>query len=390
MKLSRFLNIVIFLVICSCSTYKAASEALVAGNFKDAFQQSVEAYIKHPSNKNGEKFLPIIFEAYKKGQTIDEARIKELQNSNNPHKYKELYTLLTDLQIRQNYVRGFNNLEVNGTKYTFKIKDYSKAYNTVKDKYANYLYNEADNWLKSENKDDAKTAYATLQVLESIEPNYKDLRLRMAEAKRKGTYKVLIQLFNDTQVIIPKRLEQDLLDFNSYGLDTEWTEFYTGNNNGSYDYIIQLSFQSIQISPEQEKVEVFNFEKNIIDGKTELKKNGQIVKDSEGKPILVDRIITVKCRFEEYKQRKESNIIARYYVIDNKTGQGLETRDLSSSYLFANTYGRFFGDPRALNSDYIRLSSVKPVLFPSNEQMIYDAGKDLKLKFKSEIKRLKL
>jgi hypothetical protein len=390
MKFKSVVYFTLIILFFSCSKYKSANSALVSGNFNEAFKQSIEAYSKNPSNKNAEKYMPIIFEAYKKGQEADEARIKELQNVDSPHKYRELYELLTNLQIRQNDIKGVDDKVVNGIKYNFKTKDYSKAYNTVKNKYAKYLYDEAVTWLNTNNKDDAKTAFNTFQTLENVYPNYQDSRILMSEAKKKGTYKVLIQLFNDTEVIIPKRLEQDLLDFNSYGLDTAWTEFYTGNVNSSYDYVIQLSFQAIQLSPEQEKVEVFNFEKSIVDGKTELKKNGQVVKDSDGKPILVDKIITVKCKFEEFIRRKESNIVARYYVLDNKTGQPLESKTLSSSYIFANKYGRYFGDPRALNSDFIRLSSTRPLPFPSNEQMIFDSGSDLKLKFKSEIKRLKL
>ncbi len=378
------------LLLASCSNYKSANSALISGNFNQAFNQSIEAYVKNPSTKNAEKYMPIIYEAYKKGQEADEARIKELQNIDNPHKYGELYSLLTNLQARQNDIKGINEIVVNGIKYNFKIKDYTKAYTTVKNKYANYLYQEGINWLNSANKDDAKTAFNTFKLLQNVSPNYKDTQQLMSEAKKKGTYKILIQLFNDTEVIIPKRLEQDLLNFSSYGLDTEWTEFYTGTVNPSYDYVIQLSFQSIQISPEQEKVEVFNFEKSVIDGKKELVVDGKVVKDSDGKPVLVDRLINVKCKFEEYKQQKEAKIIARYYVVDNQTGKPQESKTLASSYLFANAYGRYFGDLRALNSDYKRLSAAKPLPFPSNEQMIFDAGNDLKLKFKSEIKRLKL
>ena len=124
-----------------------------------------------------------------------------------------------------------------------------------------------------------------------------------------------------------------MLDFNSYGLDTEWTEFYTGNNNGSYDYIIQLSFQSIQISPEQEKVEVFNFEKNIIDGKTELKKNGQIVKDNEG----------LDCEF--IGPRKKSVV----YVGDGDVKANIYVRGLIKKnelvVLFSDAYDKLTIDP---------------------------------------------
>lgn len=390
MKL-KLLFISLTLLLCvNCNTYKTVNTALLAGDFDQAFQKSLETYLKNPSSKNAEKYMPIIYEAYSKAQETNEARIKELQNSDDPHKYEELYTLLNNLQRRQKEVQGINEKVLNNVTYDFKTKDYTKAFNTVRNKYATYLFEEGNSWLNRYGKEYAKKAYSKFQLLESIYPNYLDTRSLLAKSKELGTYKVLIQLTNDTEVIIPKRLEQDLLDFNSYGLDTEWTQFYTVDAKVSFDYIIQLSFQSIQVSPEQEKVEGYNFEKRLLDGKKELEKNGQVVKDSEGKPIMVDHFITVKCKFEEYKQRKEANISATYYLIDNTNRKAIESKNLASSFIFMNNYGRYFGDPRALDAHLIKLSTARPLPFPSNEQMIFDSGKELKRKFSTEIKRLKL
>lgn len=390
MKLKSILFCFLMIVVSSCNTYKNANSALVSGNFDQAFEQSLEAYAKNPTDKNALKYLPLIHEAYTKAQDRDEQRIKELQNSVEPHKYAELYTLLVNLQNRQSNVKGVDNRVAGNKTYNFKTKDYSKAFTTVKGKYADYLYDEAKSWLAQPTKPNAKVAYQRLQLLESIMPNYSDARALMTKAKQLGTYKVLVQLSNDTQVIIPQRLEQELLDFNSYGLDSNWTEFYTGKLTPSYDYVIQLSFETIQISPEKEKLVVHNFEKKIQDGKEKLIQNGEVVVDKDGKPVMVDRFITVKSKFEEYNQIKEAGIVARYFLIDNQKEQTIESKPLSSSYVFANSFGKFTGDKRALDDKYIKISGSRPLPFPSNEQMIYDCGQDLKAKFKSQIKRMKL
>lgn len=390
MKLKSIFFSFLIIAIYSCNTYKNVNSALVSGNFDQAFQQSLEVYTKNPSEKNALKYLPLIHEAYSKAQERDEQRIKELRNSNDPHKYAELYALFINLQNRQSNIKGVDNRIAGNKTYSFKTKDYSKAFATVKGKYADYLYNEAQSWLAQPTKPNAKVAYQRLQLLESIMPNYLDARTLMTKAKQLGTYKVLVQLSNDTNVIIPKRLEQELLDFNSYGLDTNWTEFYTGKLNSSFDYVIQLSFETIQISPEREKMVVHNFEKKIVDGKEKLIQNGEVVVDKEGKPVMVDRYITVKSKFEEYNQIKEAGIVARYFLIDNQKEQTIESQSLSSAFVFSNSFGKFYGDKRALDDKYIKISGSRPVPFPSNEQMIYDCGQDLKAKFKSQIKRMKL
>ena len=390
MKLKSILFSFLVIVVCSCNTYKSANSALVSGDFDQAFEQSLEAYAKNPSEKNALKYLPLIHEAYTKAQDRDEQRVKELQNSVEKHKYAELYALLVKLQNRQNNVKGVDNRVAGNKTYSFKTKDYSKAFTTIKGKYADYLYDEAKSWLAQPTKPNAKVAYQRLQLLESIMPNHLDARALMTKAKQLGTYKVLVQLSNDTNAIIPKLLEQELLDFNSYGLDSNWTEFYTGKLNSSYDYVVQLSFEAIQISPEREKMIVHNFEKNIEDGKEKLVQNGEVVLDKEGKPVMVDRYITVKSKFEEYNQIKETGIVARYFLIDNKKEQIIESQSLSSSFIFSNSFGKFSGDKRALDDKYIKISGSRPVPFPSNEQMIYDCGQDLKAKFKYQIKRMKL
>lgn len=378
------------LLFYNCNSYKSANTALVSGNFQQAFEQSTQAYFKNPSEKNGIKYVPLIFEAYHKGQQADENRLKEIESLLNPSKYQEAYQIINRLQDRQKAISGINGRMVNGKNYSFKTKDYTSASKTIQEKYAQFLYDDGKSFLTQGGKLNAQTAYQKFEVLESVYANYKDTRNLMNTARANGMYKVLVQLVNNTEVIIPKMLEKDLLDFNSYGLDSKWTEFYTGKLNNSYDYVIQLSFETINISPEREKIEVHNFEKKIVDGKEELVQNGVVVKDKDGKPVMVDRYITVKSRFEEVQRIKEATITARYYLIDNQKEQAIDSKNLASQYIFRDSYGTYKGDRRSLDRDYLNMIGRRPLPFPSNEQMIFDCGQDLKRKFKNEIARMKL
>ena len=390
MKLKLLTLSFILLLLAGCNTYKEANTALISGNFSQAFEQSYQAYIKNPSEKNGIKYVPLIYEAYHKGQQADEARLKEIENLSNPSKYEEAYRIIVALQNRQKSIQGLEGRVVNGTKYSFKTKDYSQAFNSIQTKYATFLYDEANAFLNRGGKLNAQTAYQRFQTLENIFPNFKNTKTLMDTARANGMYQVLVQLQNNTEIIIPKLLEKDLLDFNSYGLDSQWTEFYTGKLNNSYDYVIQLSFETINISPEREKIEVHNFEKQIVDGKEELVQNGVVVKDKDGKVVMVDRNIIVKSRFEEVQRIKEAAITARYFLIDNQKQQTIETKNLVSQFIFSDSYGTYKGDRRSLDRDYLNMVGRRPAAFPSNEQMVYDCGQDLKRKFKNEIARMRI
>ena len=390
MKIKLLALTLSLLFLTNCNSYKSANSALVSGNFQQAFEQSTQAYFKNPSEKNGIKYVPLIFEAYNKGQQEDENRLKQIETLTNPSKYQEAYQIINRLQERQKTIAGIDGRSISGKTYNFKTKDYSAAYKTIQEKYAQFLYDEGKSFLNQGGKLNAQTAYQKFQVLESVYSNYKDTRSLMNTARTNGMYKVLVQLVNNTEVVIPKLLEKDLLDFNSYGLDSNWTEFYTGKLNSSYDYVIQLSFETINVSPEREKIEVHNFEKKIVDGKEELVQNGVVVKDKDGKPVMVDRYITVESRFEEVQRIKEAAITARYYLIDNQKEQAIDSKNLVSQYIFRDSYGTYKGDRRSLDRDYINMIGRRPAPFPSNEQMIFDCGQDLKRKFKNEIIRMKL
>ena len=390
MKIKLLALTLSLLFLTNCNSYKSANSALVSGNFQQAFEQSTQAYFKNPSEKNGIKYVPLIFEAYNKGQQEDENRLKQIETLTNSSKYQEAYQIINRLQERQKTIAGIDGRSISGKTYNFKTKDYSAAYKTIQEKYAQFLYDDAKSFLNQGGKLNAQTAYQKFQVLESVYSNYKDTRSLMNTARTNGMYKVLVQLVNNTEVVIPKLLEKDLLDFNSYGLDSNWTEFYTGKLNSSYDYVIQLSFETINVSPEREKIEVHNFEKKIVDGKEELVQNGVVVKDKDGKPVMVDRYITVKSRFEEVQRIKEAAITARYYLIDNQKEQAIDSKNLASQFIFRDSYGTYKGDRRSLDRDYINMIGRRPAPFPSNEQMIFDCGQDLKRKFKNEIIRMKL
>ena len=56
-----------------------------------------------------------------------------------------------------------------------------------------------------------------------------------------------------------------------------------------------------------------------------------------------------------------------------------------SQFVFENRYGTYKGNKDALDEKYLDLIANKHIPFPSNEQMVYDCGEDLKNKIKRNI-----
>jgi hypothetical protein len=62
---------------------------------------------------------------------------------------------------------------------------------------------------------------------------------------------------------------------------------------------------------------------------------------------------------------------------------------LASEFVFEHVYARYNGDRNACDESYISYFDQRAVPFPSNEQMVYDSGEDLKAKLKDIIVRNK-
>ena len=240
-------------------------------------------------------------------------------------------------------------------------------------------------------KFDYREAYEDFKYLNEINPGYSNSKERMELAYSKGLDYVKVNVINDTDQIVPERLEEELLNFNTYGLNDLWTEYHANPlNNIDYDYEMQVAFRNINITPEQISEKQVIKEKQIKDGYEYLEdENGNLVKDSLGNEIKIDRLKTVRCNFYQFTQHKAAQVVGNVQYIDLKTKQAVNSYPLSSEFIFEHVYANYNGDKRALDNDLVSLLNLAAVPFPSNEQMVYDAGEDLKSRLKNIVVRHK-
>jgi hypothetical protein len=206
----------------------------------------------------------------------------------------------------------------------------------------------------------------------------------MDEAYNKGLEFVRVEIANQTEQIIPERLEEELLDFNAFGIDNFWLQYHTNPlANVKYDYAMNLDFMEINVSPERVNETQIIKERQIKDGwEYLLDREGNVVKDSLGNKIKVDKMRTVTCKFFQFTQSKSAQIGAKVRFTDLRSGQEINAYPLSSQFVFEHIFANFQGDKRALEDDLLIYLNAREVPFPSNEQMVYDAGEDLKARLK--------
>lgn len=391
--MKRFLLLsVLVSVLVSCSAKKQMESAISQGNYDQAINDALRKLENNKDKKRKQDYIVMLEDAYYKVLEEDIQTIAHLKKDGNPEQYKTIYTIYLDIEARQNAIKRILPLKINGIALNLRFNDYSSEIVDYRYKTSDYLIGQGITLLDSEDKYNARKAHVIFKYIESINPNFEENRSLITEAHQKGMDYVHVSVVNQTHQIIPQRLEAELLDFNTYGINQFWTTYHAvADDSLAYDFAMQLQLKRINISPERINERQLLREKQIVDGwKYQLDTAGNVMKDSLGNDIKIDKVLNVRARFVEIIQTKSAQVIADVVYTDLKQNQIIDNFTIDSGFVFENVFGRFRGDRRALNNTDRDLLRQGQIQFPSDVQMVSDTGEDLKLKLKDIISSYRL
>lgn len=381
-----------FVLITSCGV-RQTRESLTSGDYDSAIQNAVEGLRNRKDAKGKQDYVYLLEEAFAKAKERDLRNIATWFKDANPNNLEKIFNTYQQLNNRQELIRPLLPLKLlkEGRNAIFPFDDYTDQIVSSKNALSKHLYDNSKALLGSKDKMSIRRAYDDLVYLDQLSPGYKDVAKLMDEAKFKGTDYVSVFTKNETNMVIPVRLQNDLLDFSTFGLNDKWTVYHSNRlKDINYDYGLIVNFRDITISPEQVKEKEFIKEKQIKDGKKPLvNAQGQQVKDSLGNVIMVDNFKTIRINIYEFRQFKSTQVTAKVDYIDFRTNQLIDTFPLASEFVFEHIYSTYNGDRRACDDSYLPYFDKRAVPFPSNEQMVYDSGEDLKANLKDIIVRNK-
>lgn len=391
MKQILLTSLMLFFLI-SCGGVKKTQEALNTGNYGNAINTALKNIAENKTKKSNQPYIQMLEEAYKKNTERELQEIAFLKKDNNPANLEIIFNGFQNLKSIQERIKPLLPLKLydQNRDARFSFKDYDEEIIKSKRELSDYLYNNATALLNTGRyKEDFRKAFDQFSYLNDINPNYKDTQLKLEEAHDKGLDYVQVVMINDSEQIVPNRLEQELLNFNTYGLNDLWTVYHTNAlENIKYDYEMQVAFRNINISPEQVTEKQISKEKQIKDGyKYATNQDGEVLKDSLGNKIKIDKFKTVKCNFYQFTQLKSVEVVGNVSFLDLNSQQQINSYPLASQFVFNHVYAKHNGDTSALEEDMVPLLQLSAVPFPSNEQMVYDAGEDLKAKLKGIVTR---
>ena len=390
MRKSLLFSALIFLLF-SCSSIKNTQEAISNGNYDSAINTAIKNLKRNKTKKGNQPYILLLEEAFEKATAKDLARINFLKKEKNPENIETIFVLYEQLKRRQEILKPLLPLYIvnKNRDAVFLFTNYDDAIIENKNQLSDHLYAKVKELFNIDTKFDYRAAYNDLVYIEKVNPNFKDVRNLMNVAREKGLDFVIVSMKNETQKVIPKRLEEDLLNFDTYGLNELWTVYHGAKDAQiTYDFGLELNLRKIEVSPEQVREKEIIKEKEVKDGfEYLLDENGDQVLDEEGDKIKVDKFVSVRCELYQFTQFKSVKVIGQVTYVNLNSKQTIQTFPIVSAFAFQHAYANFKGDKRALESSYIDLIRSRVVSFPKNEQMIYDAGQGLKQKLKTIITR---
>ena len=388
MKKHYFLFALILLTSCGV---KQTQNLLSSGNYDEAINNSISNLRTNKDKKGNQDYVYLLEEAFAKAKERDLNTINLLEKDKNPANFEKIYNTYLQLNNRQEKIKPLLPLKLlnEGRNAIFPLENYNNQIVASKNNLSGYLYANAKSLLSTSDKMNFRKAYDDMNYLNQINPNYKNTLDLMNEALFKGTDYVNVNTKNETNMVIPSRLQNDLLDFDTYGLNNKWTVFHGTKQKGiNYDYTMVISFREILLSPEQIKEKEFIKERQIKDGQKKLlDANGKEIKDNSGNVVMVDNLRNVTVRIFESRQLKSCQITAKVDYVNFRNNQLIQSFPLVSEFVFENIYATYKGDKRASDDNYFSYFDKRAVPFPSNDQMIYDTGENLKMKLKDLINK---
>jgi len=376
--------LLIVLLLWGCGPTKKISSLIGEGQYDEAIDLAVRKLQKTRNVSSTDKYVLLLEEAFAKAQQRDMEQLERWQKENREDKWEKIYDLLVQMNLRQEKIRPLLPLRVvkQNREARFDMRDFTDATIEARKHYVAYLYQKALKEMAKNTREAYRQAYSYLEKIDFLQPGYRDVERLMEEARRKGTVYVGIQIENRTGKILPRRLLEDLTQFDQFDARNFWVRYETFNGRASdYDYTGKLIFTDLQISPEREREKEFVQEKEIIDGY-------RYQTDKDGKKVKVPVYKKVRAQVHLYEQNKEAAARAKVEFY-NPAGQLIFEQPLEAQYVFVHRFATYRGDKRALDQEIAEYVQNKRIPFPSDEQMAYDVGREIKNKFYELLGRLK-
>jgi hypothetical protein len=368
---------VLFILILPFLFYScvSSSKLLQSGRYDDAITKAIKKLRKEPSDRNE---TAVLRKAYKLANKADRDAIEALKLSGQPSVWESVYNHYVRLSQRQEMISRLPDGLL--ARINFHTYNYITQMALAKRKAADYFDAMGMALLNKGDRFSARNAWTYFQKEAALFPETPGLNDKLNAARQLGMSHVLLTIKNKSHSELPREFRNELLKIPYHKLNKKWVLFGTQfPNDLPINYTVRLTIRNIYITPGLIDRQNHREQKRVEDGwKYVLDKRGNVKKDSAGNDIKVKKYKTIRCQIQQLRLTKSVQLSGTLDYFDNQTGRLIKSRPIASQRVFDYAYATARGNLNAVSDETRVLLERKPMPFPEDLQMIFDAGRDMK------------
>jgi hypothetical protein len=246
---------------------------------------------------------------------------------------------------------------------------------------ADFYYAHGNELMKNQTKDSYRQAYYEFVRAKEYVGEYEGIDAKISDSKYLGMSRVFVALQNKSIFKFDKDFEESLLSLDLQRLNSEWVEYETRSldEQTQYDYYINVIVRNIAVGPDQTMQRDTVVKKEVEDGFTyQLDKKGNVMKDTLGNDIKIQKYKTLQCALIETIQTKICRIDGDVEVVQINPNKIIKKDPLGAESGFDHISARALGDIKALSQAQIEKTKSQPLPFPSDMEMVFRCSDALK------------
>ncbi len=342
---------------------------------KGEYDKAIETCVDKLSGGKGnkDKLYASLKQAYETANQEDLGKIISMKATGNPEIWFDVFMATNAMQNRYLLLTKISN-QLQRDMVNIQPVDYSKDLEAARQNAAAYLYAHSMSLLKEGTKADAGQAYSELLLITKLYNEYKDVALQMRRAIGGSTTLARLEVNNKSDANLSPDFIANMESIVLTYREKQYLDFIVKAEPGQYySLLLAIDITLVNVSPgtvsEKEYTASHKNPETFADAYEDKSKFEEDKKHQDFN----------KCKITETYQVKSAVIKARVKYIDQPTGKVLYEVPVTAKTVFENKTATASGDMYACPPEIVEFLDKPKKKFPKNAEMIFNAGKELKL-----------
>ncbi len=352
-------------LVVTISACKSGRKALEKGQYYQAVLQAVERLRKDPDNKNAKATL---HDGYRLAKDYHEELARQARTSADPYKFETAfnqYRILNNLNDEIQRCPACRPLAKGARSYRNEMDDMSL-------KAAEARYAMGEQAMAMQNREKAKEAYNHYQVANSYQKNFRDVNVKIDEARWAATLKVVVEpipMHSRAMELSNDFFQGQIDEYLANARISPFVAFMTPReiqqNQLNPDHIVELMFDDFVVGQHFVKETVEKVSRDSV-------KIGYTDKTREV-PIYG----TVTATLRHFHKEVVSSGLLNFRILDGRTQRVIVHDKFPGTHVWGCDWGSFNGDERALSAKQLRMVNGRELMPPPPQQLFVEFTKPI-------------